>query len=413
VAVGGSTGALNKGLSADHGRRVVLWPGSWTRLMGRPALTIGTYGRIRYFRDADGAHRARTQYRDHDGVTREVQRHGKTKSAAERALKEALRDRGRVNGTASDELSPESKVSTIAESWWAGYSMQPRSPGTLRGYRDRLNNQILPALGNVRARELSVGTAERFLRAVERGYGPSVAKMTRSVLSNVCSFAARHDAMDRNPVRDTAPVTVKPAKEPRALSLAEARQLRALLTYDQRAVDRDVLGLVDCMLITGLRIGEVLAITWPDVDLERGTIKTGSVVMRIRGEGLIIRRADNSKIKTRTLVLPGWGAEMLRRRFKEAPDPQGPVFCAVKGGLRDPSNTEHHLKDAFETAGLAGMTSHVLRKTVATLIKDAGLPSRHAADQLGHAQVSMTEDKYFGRELIVTHGAPVLERLSW
>lgn len=112
-------------------------------------------------------------------------------------------------------------------------------------------------------------------------------------------------------------------------------------------------------------------------------------MMRIRGEGLVIRRADSSKIKTRTLVLPSWGTGMLRRRFNDTPDPQGPVFCAVKGGLRDPSNTEHHLKDAFETAGLAGLTSHVLRKTVATLIKDAGLPSRHPANQLGHAKVSI------------------------
>jgi integrase len=186
-----------------------------------------------------------------------------------------------------------------------------------------------------------------------------------------------------------------------------------MLTYDRRTIDRDIPDMVDCMLITGLRLGEILAITWPDVDLAQGTIRTGGVVMRVRGEGLVIRRTDNSKIKTRTLVLPQWGADMLRRRFIHTPDQLGPVFCAVKGSLRDPSNTEHHLKDAFEFAGLAGLTSHVLRKTVATLLKDAGLPSRHAADQLGHAQVSMTEDKYFGREIIVTHGAPVLEALSY
>lgn len=242
-------------------------------------------------------------------------------------------------------------MSTIAEAWWAGYSMLPRSPGTLRGYRDRLDQQILPALGNVRARELTIGTAERFLRAVEKGRGPSVAKMTRSVLSNVCGFAARHDAMDRNPVRDTAAVTVKRAREPRSLSLAEAQQLRALMTYDERAVDRDLLDLVDGMLATGLRIGEVLAICWPDVDLDRGTVKTGGVVIRVRGEGLIIRRSDNSKIKTRTLVLPAWGAEMLRRRFESTPDPRGPVFCAVNGGLRDPSNTEHHLRTRSRRRG--------------------------------------------------------------
>ena len=41
------------------------------------------------------------------------------------------------------------------------------------------------------------------------------------------------------------------------------------------------------------------------------------------------------------------------------------------------------------------MTSHVLRKTVATLMDQAGLSARAAADQLGHAKPSMTSDKYF------------------
>jgi integrase len=340
--------------------------------MARPPLSVGTYGEIRYYREGNGSHRARTKYRDHDGVTREVERRGSTKGAAERALKEALRDRGKINGASPEELSPDSRISSIAEAWWVGYSSLPRSPGTLHGYRDRLDKQVLPALGNLRARELSVGAVERFLRTVERRYGASVAKMSRSVLSSLCGFAARHDALDRNPVRDTAPVRIQPARQPTALSMAEARQLRALLTYDERAVGRDLPDLVDGLLITGLRIGEVLAVTWPDVDLDAGTIRTGGVVMRVKGKGLIIRRSDNNKIKTRTLVLPGWGAEMLRRRFKATPDVDGPVFCAVKGGLRDPSNTEHHLKDAFQAAGFPDITSHVLRKTVATLIKDAG-----------------------------------------
>jgi len=67
------------------------------------------------------------------------------------------------------------------------------------------------------------------------------------------------------------------------------------------------------------------------------------------------------------------------------------VFPAPMGGLRDPSNTSADLKQAFAAAGFGWMTSHVLRRTVATLIDRAGLSTRIAADQLGRSKPSMTK----------------------
>ena len=54
----------------------------------------------------------------------------------------------------------------------------------------------------------------------------------------------------------------QPKRQPRALTIAEARQLRAWLTYDERAVERDIPDLVAMLMATGLRIGEGLALTW-------------------------------------------------------------------------------------------------------------------------------------------------------
>jgi integrase len=281
----------------------------------------------------------------------------------------------------------------------------------LRGYRDRLDNQILPGLKDLRTRELSIGTVEPFLRTVETRYGAATAKMTRSVLSGMCGFAARQDALDRNPVRDTTPISVVLKKgAPRALTLVEARQLRAMVSYDEQAVERDLPDFIDGMLVTGLRVGEVMAITWPYMDLDAGTVETGGVVIRIKGKGLVIRRTESSKVKNRTLLLPKWGAKMFQRRFEVTLDKSGPVFDAVRGGLRDPSNTEHDLKEAFTKAGFPWLTSDVLRKTVATLMDRAGLTARDAADQLGHAQVSMTSNVYFGRDRIVTAEEPPYSR---
>ena len=64
------------------------------------------------------------------------------------------------------------------------------------------------------------------------------------------------------------------------------------------------------------------------------------------------------------------------------------------------------------TAGFARVTSPVFRKTVATLMDNAGLSSRAAADQLGHANTAMTTDVYFGRKVATTGAPAVLEALE-
>jgi integrase len=56
------------------------------------------------------------------------------------------------------------------------------------------------------------------------------------------------------------------------------------------------------------------------------------------------------------------------------------------------------------------VTSHSFRKTVATLIDDEGLSARIGADQLGHAKVSMTQDKYMSRGRVQTQVAELLDR---
>jgi hypothetical protein len=203
--------------------------------MGRPPLELGTYGTIRFYK-TDSGYRACTLARGYDGRTRALERHGKTKAAAERALKAGLRDRAgeQVNGA----ISAESRVSVLAEAWYAG--LADLSPVTMQAYRDRLDRQILPRLGQLRIRELSVGNLDRHLRGITDEHGVATARMCRSVLSGMCMLAARHDALAQNPVRALGPVNGKAKKAPRALTVPQLRQLRAALTYDDRAIARDL-----------------------------------------------------------------------------------------------------------------------------------------------------------------------------
>src|SRR5262245_60596645 len=144
--------------------------------MGRPSLPLGTFGKFRTY-PVPGGYRCRTLFRDYDGATRAVERTGRTKAAAERALREALRDRAYSGGDI--DVTPDTKVAVVAEAWYRQYSQERRSPTTLQAYRDRLDRQIIPSLGNLRVRELTVGLIDRHLQTVKAKNGPGTAKMVR------------------------------------------------------------------------------------------------------------------------------------------------------------------------------------------------------------------------------------------
>ncbi len=191
--------------------------------MGRPPLELGTYGAIRFYK-TDTGYRACAKARGYDGRIRAVERHGKTKAAAERALKGALRDR---NSEQTDgDITPSSRVSVLAEAWYT--ALTDLSPVTMQAYRDRLDRQILPRLGQLRVRELSVGTLDRHLRGITDAPGVITARMCRSVLSGMCMLAARHDALAHNPgprrEPDQRPAREGTARADRAAVAAIARR---------------------------------------------------------------------------------------------------------------------------------------------------------------------------------------------
>lgn len=376
--------------------------------MGRPPLTLGTNGDIRVYPLGDG-YQARTKVRDFDGRTRQVSRVGKTKGAAKQALQHAVKNR--YVGQQGD-ITPDTKVDVVAELWWEEFLKGNPSPNTVRLYRDRIDNQIIPSLGGLRVRELTVGVCDRHIQTVVEKNGPGLARTLKAVLSGICKHAAKHDALDRNPVRDVGKVSQpNVSKNVVALTAEHAIDLRSKYRVDPQANSRDLPDLLDFMLATGLRIGEACAIEWDDLDLEGGTVAVGqAMVVRERGKGLYIRYESSNKLRKRVLELPDWMVDILRVR-RELVIGTNLVFPSQKGQLRDPSNTSRDVKDAFTEAGYGWATSHIFRKTVATLMDESGLPARAAADQLGHAKVAMTQNNYYGRLRGSTGAKDVLDKL--
>jgi integrase len=378
--------------------------------VGRPPLPVGTAGEVRIYPVRD-SFRARCKVRDYDGKVRDLERSGPTVSKARARLREAIRDRHRVDADA--EITSETKLAEVVRIWLvdlrAEVAAGEKSPGTGELYETSAQ-RIIEGLGALRVREATVGRIDRFLAAISANNGPVSAKRARTVLTGVLNLAARHDAIKTNPVRDTARIKYGEKKRVVTLDLPQVYDLRVKLAADQKARDWGLLDFVDMMLATGKRIGETCAITWDALDLDAGTVEIRGTVIRVKGQGLRIKPKPKSRAGYRKLRLPSWAVDMLRCRKQQAvPNDWGVVFTSPMGLLRDPSNTQADLRDVFQRIGYPWVTSHVFRKTAATLLDDAGVTARKIADQLGQAQVSVTQDYYLGRKIASEDAARVLE----
>ncbi|WP_431876180.1 tyrosine-type recombinase/integrase [Amycolatopsis sacchari] len=379
-------------------------------------MEIGTYGKIRYVTLANGSVRAKARFRGFDGVVRDIGRTGATATKAERALKSAINQELRT--PSGGDITARSRFREVAKLWLAWQERRvesgERASGTLDNYRSMLNNHVLPAFGELRLSEVTVPRLDRFFPALQAKSSAAHARTARSVVGGILRYAARHGAITTNPIRDIEPIAGGTMRKARALTPDERREWLSQLELDPKAVAKDLPDLTRFMLATGVRIGEALALYWEDVDLDAARVSIKYTVVRVRGAGLR-RKKPKTDAGVRTLPLPSWAVEMLRRRYAmaKAENRSGasPVFPDSLGGLRDPSNTRRALREARGSDGFAWVTSHVFRKTAGTVMDEAKLSARQIADHLGHAKPSMTQDVYMGRGTVSAENAAALEDL--
>lgn len=366
--------------------------------MPRPPLPLGTWGKITV-EPVPSGFRAVAKYRDYDGVTRKVRRAHSTAGGARNRLLEALRDR--TGPPTGDELTAESRFSDAAAAWLAEVRESARLgnvvPNTPVLYEGHLRLHVLPALGELRLREVSTFRVDALFGTLRNRLSASSVKSVRSVVSGVMGTAVRHGAVSHNPTREARRIQGGTRRKPRALTPAERAQWLAQLEADELAVRRDLPDLTRWMLATGVRLGEALAVGWDEVDLDDAAVSIEWILTRVTGMGLARVPRTKGGTNERRLPLPPFAVAMLRRRHAARPAGVLPLFPDSWGGWRDPNNTSRALREARGTEGFAWVSSHVFRKTCATILDDAGLTARTVADQLGHAKVSMTQDVYMGR----------------
>ncbi|MDQ2709129.1 MAG: site-specific integrase [Actinomycetota bacterium] len=393
--------------------------------MARRPLQLGHHGQVKTTRER-GRWVSRCRYRDLDGVTRQLQRWGDTRTAAQDGLQAAIRER---RGTETQPLRATSKFRE-ALAVWAAKIAERREDSTADTYRHWVDKVVLPQLGELRLHECDVARLDGFFgelararveveqpdgsSAMEPRYAANTRRTIRTIVSGVMQQAVLHKAIASNPVRELERIESPKGHRkapPRGLTAEERRQLLAFVDTDKAAERADLPDLIRFAIGSGLRIGELCAVRWRDVNLEGlplvsetdirlvPVVAVRQNVYPIKGKGLTVH-PGKTPTALRIVPLPQFLTTLLRVRRQADDDPEWPVFAAAgRDGVptyRWPSNVRRSVRAARNGVGLDWMTPHTWRRTYATILDDEmTLTDRAKADLMGQAK--FLKDTYVSR----------------
>lgn len=302
-----------------------------------------------------------------------------------------------------------------------------------------MKNYVLPHIGNIKLQSLHHRDISVMLKEIQHGVKRDGTKYIRSaqtqrsalkVLRQCLSMAVRHEVIDKN---YASPVYVDGIKsessQRRAMNKSEAQ---ILLSYVNENCHSTHQGIIHLLLSKGLRRGEVLALSWNDLDfktrnltirqnLTRSPIKNNEGLIAPTEKGRILSELQIGTTKTkkssRTVELPKEVISILKihKQFQDETrldfeereqmtfggswSRANLIFTNEAGTPLDPDNFTSDFRRIVKSAGLIpsdgkSWTVHEMRHTCASLLIQAGVPILEISEMLGHESIKITLDIY-------------------
>lgn len=280
---------------------------------------------------------------------------------------------------------------TLAEwldRWLADIAIGKVRERTWRGYRRIVTIHIAPAIGDVPLVSLRPEDVQHLIGLTLAKRSPQTARNVHGCLRSALSDALRFGLVERNVAR-LVPQPRVPRSTLRPLDLEDARKLIA-------GPDDELHALYVLAITTGMRLGEMQALRWQDIDLERGTVTIGASLRRL-DEHRWVRDEPKTARSRRTLTLPGVALAALERHHATFSHSATLLFTRPDGRPHDSATVLRRFKRTCRELGLREVTIHSLRHTAAALMLDgSGGDLRMVQSVLGHANISTTVDLYGG-----------------
>lgn len=293
---------------------------------------------------------------------------------------------------------PKVRFDTILDLWLQAEHSRVKE-STLSCYFRHIQNHIRPKLGEIPLSKLNTTLLDEYayyLLSHGRldGNGGLGAKTISDIFAIIKS-AIKYGQYAGYPIQ--CPINRPSAKtrdrEMRVLSTAEQKSLEQTLLTN---TNRSKFGVLMC-LYTGLRLGELCALTWDCFDVQQGVLLVRETLQRIPATSesdlktkIVITR-PKSLCSLRKIPLPQHIVE-LAKGFMAAP--KAFVLTGRVGQFMEPRTLQYRFSTYIKESGIAHTNFHALRHTFATRCVENGFDIKSLSEILGHANVNITLNRY-------------------
>ncbi len=316
---------------------------------------------------------------------------GKTCEEAERKLGAASsKNTGFVHGS-------DGSFAVLANEWLLLKAPQLKAPSIAK-YTNLLNLYLLPIYGDKQISSISRSDVTQWSRelltsggAKAEGLAPKTVNSILSLMRSILEFASREKGIS---TADTKNISVKqPQKPMRILSRAEQQRLSRYLRTHLTPCN---MGILLC-LYTGLRIGEICALTWADILIEEQCLYIHQTMQRIQVKGspekktTVVILSPKSECSVRRIPVPDEIGQLLRMLQKQD---DAYLLTGMAHSYMEPRNLENRFKSVTMKCDISDVNFHALRHTFATRCVELGFDVKSLSEILGHASVNITMNRY-------------------
>ena len=223
-------------------------------------------------------------------------------------------------------------------------------------------------------------------------------KRIRTALSPIFSTAVKKELLLKNPVTNAT----TPAGEEKERLYLDAEQCKELMTFLDEFSNPQLPRVIKTLMYTGMRVGELTALHWNEVDLDKAMITVKYNLYRLDGEYQL--STPKTKSSARVIALPPQLVEILREqkawqdeRRKATGDrwiERGAVFTGSYGEYMAKSYINLQFKQLLKKHNFPDIHIHDLRHANASLLINMGVPVKVISEHLGHRDTRTTETIY-------------------
>ncbi len=327
-------------------------------------------------KDPNGTWRIQYRWTDWTGKHRKSQKRGfKTKREAEQWYANFL-------------LQQSSDPSMTLESFWELYKddMGKRLRKTTMKQKEYIvKDKILPYFGKTPINEITAPKIRRWQsEMMAKGFKPTYLKTINNQLNAIMNYAVNFYDLKSNPCRKAGSMGKSKADEKPYWTVEEFRE------FEKAIIDkRDAWLGFNILFWTGIRLGELLALTVSDFDFEKGTMIIDESYTKLDGEDLITAPKTESSNRVITLhkELLNDVKEYIDSLYKAKPKTR--LFAG-----RTKRYFEHEMDRGIKLSGVKRITVHCCRHSAASLLLQLGFNPVEVAKRLGHGKVTTTIETY-------------------